>query len=56
MLDREGIEYQTINLDEDAEAEAFVRGFNITSAPVVVKEGFAPFGGFQPDKIMALKN
>lgn len=56
MLDREGIAYQTINIDEDAEAMEYVKGLNITSAPVVVKDGVAPFGGFQPDKLMALKD
>lgn len=55
MMDREEIEYELINIDEDAEALAYAQTLGFMSAPIVVVDGEALFAGFQPDRIMSLK-
>lgn len=56
VLDGEGIEFNSINVEEDAEALAYVKeelGFSAT--PIIVAEGIEPFSGFQPEKLKGLK-
>lgn len=56
VLNGEGVEFETINVDEDSEAREYViTVLQLTSMPVVVAEGQEPFTGFQPDKLLSLK-
>lgn len=52
-LDRKGIAYTAIDLSEDAEAMAFVKGLGYNAAPVVVA-GDDHWSGFRMDKIAKL--
>lgn len=53
-LDKKGIEYDTINLPDDPEALAFVRGLGHLSAPVVYINPELHWSGYRPDAIDAL--
>lgn len=56
ILDRDGIEYELINVEEDEKAFAYVKDeLGLTSMPVVVAEGQEPFAGFRPDLLEKLK-
>jgi glutaredoxin-like protein NrdH len=56
VLEGEGIDYVSINVDENEEARNYVvEELQLRSMPVVVVEGQEPFTGFQPDKLMSLK-
>ncbi|PLT33120.1 glutaredoxin family protein [Bacillus sp. V5-8f] len=56
VLQGEGIEFQTFNVEEDEKAYDFVvNTLGLREMPVVVVEGQEPFTGFQPDKLQALK-
>lgn len=59
-LDKEGIEYTELSLEEDAEAVAKAKELGYTQAPVVVVdlgEGNTwSWCGFQPTQIAKLKN
>lgn len=51
-----GIEYSTINVEDDEKAMKHVKEeLGFTSMPVVVVEGQEPFAGFRPDKLEELK-
>lgn len=52
-LDRQGINYQVIDLTEDSHALDTVRGLGYQQVPVVVA-GNDHWSGFRPDKISAL--
>lgn len=52
-LDRQGINYQVIDLTEDSQALDTVRGLGYQQVPVVVA-GNDHWSGFRPDKISAL--
>lgn len=52
-LDRQGINYQIIDLTEDSHALDTVRGLGYQQVPVVVA-GNDHWSGFRPDKISAL--
>lgn len=54
-LDAQGLDYDVIDLSEDAEALAQVKALGYLAAPVVVA-GDEHWGGFRPDKITALTN
>lgn len=55
VLDGEGVEYELINVQEDAEAMAYVKDeLGITSMPVVQAEGHELIVGFQPDRLQEL--
>ena len=49
-LDKNHIEYETIDISQDAEAREFVIGLGYMSAPVVVA-GDDHFFGFRPDRL-----
>lgn len=49
-LDSKGIEYNVVDLTEDADALAAVRELGYQQAPVVIAEG-DHWSGFRPDKI-----
>lgn len=48
----EGVEYVSIDVTQDPEAERFVRGLGYLQAPVVVF-GDEHWGGFRPDPLKA---
>lgn len=52
-LDRKGIEYDVVDLTQDAAAFAMVRELGYQQAPVVVF-GEDHWAGFRPDKVNAL--
>lgn len=52
-LDKNGIEYNTVDITEDAAALELIKGMGYMQAPVVVA-GEDHWSGFQPDKINAL--
>jgi glutaredoxin-like protein NrdH len=53
MLDKNGIEYITIDITENQEAYDKVVAMGFRSAPVVIS-GDQSWSGFQPDKINSL--
>jgi glutaredoxin-like protein NrdH len=53
MLDKMGIEYDTVDITEDAAAFDMIVGMGFKSAPVVITDSDS-WAGFQPDKITAL--
>lgn len=53
FLDKEGLEYQMIDVSLDPEAREFVESLGYSTAPVVVA-GEDHWGGFRPDRIAAL--
>jgi glutaredoxin-like protein NrdH len=56
VLDGEGIEYETINVQDDEKAMEYVKEvLGLTSMPVVIVEGEEPFTGFRPDKLQEIK-
>ncbi|PKR86503.1 glutaredoxin domain-containing protein [Heyndrickxia camelliae] len=55
VLNGEGIEFETFNVEEDENAfDYVVNTLNLRQMPVVVVEGQEPFTGFQPDKLKAI--
>ncbi|MFC5756031.1 MULTISPECIES: glutaredoxin-like protein NrdH [unclassified Rhizobium] len=52
-LDRLGVDYQIIDISEDADALDRVRGMGYMQVPVVVA-GDSHWAGFRPDMISAL--
>ncbi|MGE8205989.1 glutaredoxin domain-containing protein [Heyndrickxia sp. NPDC080065] len=55
VLNGEGIEFETFNVEEDENAfDHVVNTLNLRQMPVVVVEGQEPFTGFQPDKLKAI--
>jgi len=55
VLSGEGIEFETINVEENENALNYIKndlGFSAT--PVIVADGIEPFSGFQPDKLKSL--
>ena len=54
LLDNLGLEYETRNIAEDAEAEAVVKGLGYMAAPVIYISEDNHWAGFNPDKIKEL--
>ncbi|EME21945.1 MULTISPECIES: redoxin NrdH [Rhodococcus] len=52
-LDKAGIEYNVIDISEDAEARDYVMALGYLQAPVVVA-GDDHWSGFRPDRIKSL--
>jgi glutaredoxin-like protein NrdH len=52
-MDKNGIEYTTVDITKDPEALEMILGMGFQSAPVVIS-GELSFAGFQPDKINLL--
>ena len=52
-LDKLGVEYQTVDITEDAQALDLIKRMGYLQAPVVIA-GEDHWSGFQPDKINAL--
>ena len=69
VLTGEGVEFETINIEEVSEIEVEIDGVKVkkdpieyikedlgfSAMPVVVAEGHEPFSGFRPDKLTTLK-
>ena len=53
ILDREGVEYSTIDITQDSEALEKILSMGFKSAPVVITEEDS-WAGFNPDKINKL--
>lgn len=53
LLDRNGVEYETVDITKDQEAFDMIVGMGFQSAPVVIS-GDQSWAGFQPDKINAI--
>ena len=52
-MDKNGIQYNTVDITQDQEALDMILGMGFSSAPVVIS-GDLSFAGFQPDKINLL--
>jgi glutaredoxin-like protein NrdH len=52
-MDKNGIEYTTVDITKDPEALDMILGMGFQSAPVVISEA-GNWAGFQPDKINLL--
>lgn len=52
-LDKLGVNYNTVDVTEDAAALELIKGLGYMQAPVVIA-GEAHWSGFQPDRINAL--
>ncbi len=50
LLDKEGADYQEINIDERPEMIDYVKNLGFAAAPVI-KAGEIMFSGFQPAKL-----
>lgn len=50
LLDKEGANYQEINIDEQPDMVDYVKSLGFTFAPVI-KAGDISFSGFQPSKL-----
>lgn len=69
VLKNEGVDFETINIEEVNEIEVEINGqivkknpieyikedLGFSATPVVVADGHEPFGGFQPEKLKGLK-
>ena len=53
MLDKLGVDYNTVDITEDPAALDMILGMGFKSAPVVITETDS-WAGFNPDKINAL--
>lgn len=53
VLTRNGVEYQEVDLSQDADALSMVRELGYTAAPVVMS-GDDHWSGFRPDKLATL--
>ncbi|MGI9123472.1 MAG: redoxin NrdH [Mycobacterium sp.] len=52
-LDKAGLEYEVVDISEDAEARDYVMALGYLQAPVVVADG-DHWSGFRPERIKAL--
>ncbi len=53
MLDKNNINYDTVDITEDISAFEMVKSMGFMSAPVVITDTDS-WAGFQPDKIMKI--
>jgi glutaredoxin-like protein NrdH len=53
MLDKNGIEYNTVDITQDPAAYEMIVGMGFMAAPVVITENDA-WAGFNPEKINAI--
>ncbi|MDO4260295.1 MAG: glutaredoxin-like protein NrdH [Actinomycetaceae bacterium] len=52
VLDKQGVEYTSVDVSEDLDALEFIKGLGHQQAPVVVA-GDDHWSGFRPDRIKA---
>jgi glutaredoxin-like protein NrdH len=56
VLTSEGIEFETINVEDNEKAFTYIKeDLGLSSMPVVIVAGQEPFTGFKPDKLQELK-
>lgn len=53
FLEQHGADFEEINIDEQQDKVAYVKGLGFTSAPVI-EAGNVVFSGFQPAKLKDL--
>ena len=53
FLNKNNIEYATVDITEDLDALDMIKGMGFSAAPVVITENDA-WSGFQPDKLEGL--
>ena len=53
-LDKQGIEYEVVDITEDAEARDYVMALGYLAAPVVVVDDGTHWSGFRDTRIAAL--
>lgn len=53
-LEKQGIEYRKIDVNENAEAYEYVTSLGYQQVPVVVVDADTHFSGFRPDRIKGL--
>lgn len=53
-LEKNGVEFDTVDITQDAEAREFVMGLGYSSAPVVVADANTHWSGFRPDRCKEL--
>lgn len=53
-LDKNGVEYDVVDLSEDADARDYVMSLGYLQAPIVIA-GEQHWAGFKPDAIRALR-
>ena len=52
-LDKEGLEYDVIDISTDTEARDYVMGLGYLQAPIVVVDEHTHWSGYRPDRITA---
>jgi glutaredoxin-like protein NrdH len=56
VLTSEGIEFESINVEDNEQAFTYIKEeLGLSSMPVVIVEGKEPFTGFRPDKLQEIK-
>lgn len=55
-LDREGIAYSTVDVDENPHAIEELKACGHAQLPVVFADGLPPFSGMRPDMLVRLKS
>jgi glutaredoxin-like protein NrdH len=53
FMDKNGIQYDTVDITQDQEALDMILGMGFSSAPVVISDK-GSWAGFQPDKVRLL--
>lgn len=53
-LEKNGVEFETVDITKDAEARDFVIGLGYLAAPIVVADENTHWSGFRPDRIKEL--
>ena len=53
-LDKQGLDYQVVDISTDAAARDYVMSLGYLQAPVVVTDEGGHWSGFRPDKIAEL--
>lgn len=56
LMTKEEIPFKVIKISEDEEARELVKSLGYMQTPVIVAADGSHFGGFNPDRIKALKN
>lgn len=53
-LEKNGVQFDTVDITKDDEAREFVMGLGYLSAPVVVADANTHWSGFRPDRCKEL--
>ncbi|WP_226035761.1 glutaredoxin family protein [Aquibacillus saliphilus] len=57
VLQGEGIEFNTINVEDDQNALNYVKNeLGFSAMPVIIKDGIDPIVGFNPDRLKELQD